>query len=116
MPIWKLDSKTNHYMKEILLFSILAASIYVYFHDPSPADSAKAGVVQASRHNAAAPDVIVAPAPSSYARWKTGPTAQNDWKSGPNAQTDFAPFAPNEQAGWNDTPGYTIISGPATRR
>jgi hypothetical protein len=70
--------------------------------------------------------VVVAPAPPSYNRWKTGPnaendwktgpTAQNDWKTGPNAQTNFEPFAPSEQANWNPTPGYTIVSGARFRR
>ncbi|HEY1582446.1 MAG TPA: hypothetical protein VGF73_05050, partial [Chthoniobacterales bacterium] len=60
-------------------------------------------------------NVVVAAAPSSYSRWKYGPTAQNDWKIGPNAQTSFEPFAPNEQADWNQASGYTIVAGPKLR-
>jgi hypothetical protein len=60
--------------------------------------------------------MVIAPAPPTYDRWKTGPNAQNDWKTGPSAQTNFQPFARSEHATWNQTPGYTIVSGAVFRR
>ena len=93
-------------MKPFLL-ALLAVSTCFYFHNsasPTPAVGNTISAQPASNTAAAQPLIIVA-APSSYNRWKTGP----------NAQTDFEPFAPNEQATWNETPGYTIIAGRSMR-
>jgi hypothetical protein len=108
-------------MKQPLFLSILAVLTYFYFHNSVSPANKKTEPVQANRTTVAAQSLIIAPAQPSYNRWKTGPIAQNDWKTGPtaqtdwkigpNAQTDFEPFAPNEQATWNQTPGYTIMSG-----
>lgn len=98
------------------MLALLAVSTYVYFHNSaSPTSTKPRSNIVAAHHW-----TIVA-APSSYDRWKTGPNAQTDLKTGPNAQTDlktgpnaqtvFEPFAPNEQATWNQTPGSTIVSG-----
>jgi hypothetical protein len=96
-------------MKPFVVLALLAASTYVYFHGSAspPADFWRP---ISSHPTAAAPTVIIAPAPSSYERWKTGPNAQTDLKTGPNAQTDFEPFAPSEQATWNQ-PSWTVVSG-----
>ena len=111
-------------MKTTFLLLILAGLTYIYFHDPAAPNKGVAQIKLAPPRSStiAAQAPIVALAPSSYARWKTGPTAQNDWKTGSNAQTEFEPFAPSLQATWNETPGYTIVSGagrksaPALRR
>jgi hypothetical protein len=105
-------------MRQLLLLSILAVLTYFYFNNPvAPASAVEKNYsAQPSRNTVAAQSLIIAPAPPSYNRWKTGPTAQNNWKTGPNAQTDFEPFAPNEQATWNQTPGYTIVSGAGIRK
>ena len=101
------------------MLALLAGATYLYFHG----SASPTGVTAAARpgHTLAAPTVTIAAAPSSYDRWKTGPNAQTDLKSGPNAQTDlaigpnaqtaFQPFAPSDHATWNQTPGYTIVSG-----
>ena len=107
-------------MKQALVLALLAVSTYFHFRgsaSPTPGD----GKISSTRHTVAAQTFIIAPAPSSYDRWKTGPDAQTDLKTGPtaqtnlkmgpNAQTDFEPFAPNEQATWNQTPSWTIVSG-----
>ncbi len=101
-------------MKQPLLLLILAALTFIYFYNPVPPAAPVAETVPAeARRNTV---IVVAPAPPSYNRWKTGPTAQNDWKTGPNAQTNFEPFAPSEQATWNQTTGYTIVANAGTRR
>ena len=107
-------------MNQSFLLALLAVSTYFYFHN-----SASPISPQPSRNIVAAQNWATAAAPSSYNRWKTGPnaqtdlktgpTAQTDLKTGPNAQTDFEPFAPNEQATWNQTPGYTITAGQSMR-
>jgi hypothetical protein len=106
-------------MKLPLLLTLLAVVAYFYLHNSAPA--AKTVAAPTSRNVVSAQAIIIAAAPSSYERWKTGPNAQTDLKTGPNAQTDlktgpnaqtdFEPFAPNQQATWNQTPGYTIVSG-----
>ncbi len=105
-------------MKQPLLLLILAVLTYFYFQRSAPPDAQAAKTQSAPplTNAVAAHNVISAPAPASYDRWKTGPTAQNDWKTGPNAQTDFQPFAPSEHAKWNQTPGYTIVSGAKIRK
>ncbi|MGH8093860.1 MAG: hypothetical protein ACREIF_10345 [Chthoniobacterales bacterium] len=105
-------------MKQPLLLVILAVLTYVYFRQPDAPTSPQEKTDPAAQNGkaVASQTVIIAPAPPYYDRWKTGPTAQNDWKTGPNAQTNFEPFAPSEQAAWNQTPGYTIVSGGRIRR
>jgi hypothetical protein len=98
-------------MKQAFVFALLAVSTYFHFHgsnSPTSGDG-KTNSTRPDSH-AVAQTWTVVPAPSSY-RWKTGPNAQTDLKTGPNAQTDFEPFAPNEQATWNQTPSWTIVSG-----
>lgn len=97
-------------MKQSLVLALLAVSTYFYFHG-SASPTSDDGKTNSTRPHIAAQTWTVVPAPSSYDRWKTGPNAQTDLKTGPNAQTDFEPFAPNEQATWNQTPGWTIVSG-----
>lgn len=105
-------------MRQLLLLLLLAIATYAYFTDSGSRDSglAKPDSTRLSRRTITPQELIIVPAPSSYDRWKTGPTAQNDWKTGPNAQTNFEPFAPSEQASWNQTSGYTIVSGAKIRR
>ncbi len=102
-------------MKSVLLFTFLVAAVFCYFRDSplprSKPDHSTASAQPAPQPLAAAPAVVIAPLPSYSTRWKTGPNAQADLKTGPNAQTDFEPFAPSEQANWNQTPGYTVIAG-----
>ncbi len=95
-------------MKQPLLLFILAVATFAYFYQsPSVAsEQAENDSPQSSRRNVAPHEVVVVRAPSSYDRWKTGP----------NAQTDFEPFAPSEQANWNQNPGYTIVAGAGLRR
>lgn len=108
-------------MKQPFLICVLAILTIIYFYNPAPKHPATARAAeivapaQPVIHTVPAPRLAVAPAPSSYSRWKTGPTAQNDWKFGPNAQTTFEPFAPSEQANWNQHPGYSIIAGARLR-
>jgi hypothetical protein len=100
-------------MKTPLLITLLLGLVYYYYHhDPVIAAPAAEKAVAVRPINTM---VAIAHAPSSYDRWKTGPNAQTDLKTGPNAQTDFLPFAPSEQANWNPTPGYTIVSSPNVR-
>jgi hypothetical protein len=96
-------------MEPPLLFAMLAVSTYFYFHNPASPTPAVGKPIAAQPSRNTVP--IIVAAASSYNRWKTGPNAQTDLKTGPNAQTNFEPFAPNEQATWNQTPGYTIVSG-----
>jgi len=86
-------------MKEAILLATLALALYFYTRDsaPTPAPATKAPVAVVAPARATA--TFVAPAPSTYSRWKTGV----------NAQTEFEPFAPNEQATWNQNPVYTIV-------
>lgn len=108
-------------MKTSLLLALLAGASYFYFHNP--ASTLPVGMTAVTRPggNVSVPAVTIVAAPSSYDRWntglnaqtnlKTGPNAQTDLKTGPNAQTDFQPFSPSEHATWNQTSGYTIVSG-----
>jgi hypothetical protein len=98
-------------MKIPLVLTMLAVATYMYFHNSASTTPARTTVDARSNNAVTAPAVIIAAAPSSYERWKTGPNAQTDLKTGSNAQTEFQPFAPNEHATWNQTPGYTIVSG-----
>jgi hypothetical protein len=98
-------------MKTLLLLVVLAASIYYYHGSAQPASTVRDTAAQPAANRVVAKEIIVAPAPSSRDRWKTGPNAYTDLKTGPNAQVTFEPFAPSEQATWNQTPGYTIVSG-----
>ena len=90
-------------MKQLFVLSLLAVSTYFYFHNSASPTSAvgKTTSTQPSSNTVAGQNWTIVAAPSSYNRWKTGP----------NAQTDFEPFAPNEQATWSQTPGYTIVPG-----
>jgi len=100
-------------MKTPLLIALLVGLVYYYYHhDPVIAAPANDKLAEARPIHTA---IAIARAPSSYDRWKTGPNAQTDLKTGPNAQTDFLPFAPSEQASWNPTPGYTIVSSSHMR-
>jgi hypothetical protein len=101
-------------MKQRLLLFILAILTFIYFYHPAAPAAPMAQA--ASPEPPRATVVVVAPAPPTYSRWKSGLTAQNDWKTGPNAQTHFEPFAPSEHATWNQTSGYTIVSGAVVRR
>ena len=110
-------------MKTSLLLTLLALATYFYLRNSAPVG--KTVAVPPSRSVVGTQAIIIAAAPSSYNRWKTGPNAQTDLKIGPNAQTDlktgpnaqteFEPFVPNQQATWNQTPGYTIVSGAKLR-
>jgi hypothetical protein len=102
-------------MKQAIVLALLAVSTYFYFRGAALPTSDDWKTSSKLRTPVAAPTFTVVPAPSSYDRWKTGPNAQTDLKTGPNAQTDFEPFAPNEQATWNQTPSWTIVSGIRTR-
>ena len=104
-------------MKQPLLLALLAVSTYFYFRNSASPTSEVGNTISAqpASNTVAAQAAIIVAAPSSYNRWKTGPNAQTDLKTGPNAQTDFEPFAPNEQATWNQTPGYTITAGQSMR-
>jgi hypothetical protein len=109
-------------MKQAFVLVLLAVSTYFHFRG-SASSTSDDGKTNSTRpgHTVAAQTWTIVPAPSSYDRWTTGPNAQTDLKSGPNAQTDlktgpnaqtdFEPFAPNEQATWNQTPSCTIVSG-----
>lgn len=107
------QSTTYKDMKQPLVLALLAVSTYFYFHNsasPTPA----VGKTTSAQPSSNTVGVTVA-APSSYNRWKTGPNAQTDLKTGPNAQTNFEPFAPNEQATWNQNPGCTMVGGRIRR-
>lgn len=95
-------------MKHALFLAVLAVLTYVHFHGVGTSADAERSPVRAAPQTAPAA-IVVAPAPSYAGRWKTGPNAQTDLKTGPNAQTNFEPFAPSEQASWNDTPGCTFV-------
>jgi hypothetical protein len=102
-------------MKIFLLFALLAGSLYYYQGSPKPAATATDAVntvSQSASNRVAAKEIVVVPAPSYRDRWKTACT---DLKTGPNAQVTFEPFLPNEQANWNQTPGYTIVAGAGVR-
>jgi hypothetical protein len=103
-------------MKTLALLALLAASIYYYYSSPGAASTVADATSQPAQNRVVAREIIVAPAPSSHDRWKTGPNAFTDLKTGPNAQVTFEPFLPDEQANWNLTPGYTIVSGVTIRR
>ncbi len=99
-------------MKTPLLLALLLGLTYFYFQHP---DSLKTENQAPSPRPILATQTVIVAAPSYDDRWKTGPNAQTDLKTGPNAQNDFAPFAPSEQANWNQTPGYTIVSAHNAR-
>jgi len=99
-------------MKTSLLVALLLGLVYYYYHHDPVICAPATEKVAARPINTT---IVIARAPSSYDRWKTGPNAQTDLKTGPNAQTDFLPFAPSEQANWNPTPGYTIMSSTRAR-
>lgn len=106
-------------MKTPLLVALLLGLVYYYYHDSATTFTLEGRHVPATAHadsqvHASAP-IVIAAVPSYSERWKTGPNAQTDLKTGPNAQTDFAPFPPSEQATWNETCGYTIVSAPRLR-
>ena len=102
-------------MRQPLLLALLAIATFFYFHNGTSTTSPQnaAATHPTSSHPATptaekpAPVIVVAAARSTY---------EGRWKTGPNAQTDFEPFLPSEQAHWNDTPGYTVISGRLPRR
>jgi hypothetical protein len=98
-------------MKTSLVLTMLAVATYMYFHKSASTTPLGTTVDARSNNAVTAPAVVIAAAPSSYERWKTGPNAQTELKTGPNAQTEFQPFAPSEHATWNQTTGYTIVSG-----
>jgi len=100
-----------------LLVLILAGFIAYYLQYTPPKPQKVAVTVPPPRPAPVSQTVIVASSPSTYNRWassndrwKSGQNAQTDLKTGPNAQTNFEPFAPSEQANWNENPGYTIAS------
>jgi hypothetical protein len=97
-------------MKTSLFLTFLTVAAYFYLRNSAPAANTTAA---SPNRQVAAPQAIIIAAAPSYTRWKTGPNAQTDLKTGPNAQTEFEPFAPSEQATWNQnqTPGYNIVSG-----
>lgn len=110
-------------MKQPLLLALLAVATIFYFQNrATPTSTTQNGLAPASHashaaaSSAAAPAPIIAAAPSYNERWKSGANAQTDLKTGANAQTDFAPFAPSEQATWNQTCGYTMVAGPKMPR
>jgi hypothetical protein len=108
-------------MKQAIVLVLLAVSTYFHFRGSASSTSDDATTNPTRPHAIAAQTFTIVPAPSSYDRWTTGPsaqtdlkmgpTAQTDLKTGPNAQTDFEPFAPNEQATWNQTPSCAIVTG-----
>lgn len=97
-------------MKTAFLLALIAACFYYY----RPAQENAAPVPPAPKAVATSA-IVIAALPSYSERWKTGPNAQTDLKTGPNAQVDFAPFAPSTMANWNQSSGYTIISGGLRR-
>jgi hypothetical protein len=123
MEIPNTGNRKTVNMKQPLLLAILVVATYFYFRNSPPtATDGKAISAQAASDTVAAQTTVIVPAPSYQDRWKTGSNAQTNlepfapdrWKTGPNAQTAFEPFAPNEQATWNQTPGYTIVAGRST--
>ena len=104
-------------MKQPLLLLILVLATCFYLGN-SALKISTLGQKEDSQPRPPAPassGVVVATS-STYYQWKSGPQAQNDWKVGENAQTNFEPFAPNEQDSWNQSPGYTVLSGARIRR
>lgn len=111
-------------MKTHLFFAILATVLYFYLRNspPTPVQNVVAKPVEKTLRSQT---IVVAAVPAYRDRWSTGPNAQTalatgpnaqtDLKSGPNAQTDFEPFPPSQQANWNPTPGYSIVSGANLR-
>ena len=98
-------------MKDMLLLTLLATSVYFYHQSKQPAAPPKPAVVQSAQTRVKAKDIVVAPAPSYKDRWTTGAEACTTLKTGPNAQVTFEPFLLDAQANWNPNPGYTIVSG-----
>ncbi|MDQ6623758.1 MAG: hypothetical protein M3Y86_09795 [Verrucomicrobiota bacterium] len=97
-------------MKKLILVALVTLTAFVYFNSSSKAAKAVVSKNPIGRRPIAA--AIVVASNSSYSdRWRTGANAQTDLQTGANAQTSFEPFAPLEQANWNQTPGYTIIAG-----
>ncbi len=103
-------------MRQPFLIALLAIATIIHFEtsqSPSskPTTAAANPTARAASSNPvpAAPviQIVSAPARSSYAE---------RWKTGPNAQTDFEPFQPSEQEHWNDSPGYTVVSGRLPRK
>ncbi len=108
-------------MKTSLLLILLATCLYYYFqNNPVPrkatVENNATEPAQRPHQASAAQGIVIAALPPYSERWKTGPNAQTDLKTGPNAQVDFAPFAPSEMANWNQSSGYTIVSGVSLRR
>jgi hypothetical protein len=111
-------------MKLSLLLAILTAALYFYLRNSAPTPVQNVAARPADKI-AASQTIVVATAPSYHDRWNTGPNAQTalkagpnaqtDLKTGPNAQTDFETFAPSQHAAWNQTPGYSIVSGAKLR-
>ena len=103
-------------MKTSFLVALLVALIYFYHGPAKSTSTAKDTGAQPAASPVGVRQIVVAPAPSYADRWKTGANAFADLKTGPNAQVEFAPFMPDEQTNWNQTPGYTIVSGVNLRR
>ena len=101
-------------MRKSFVVATIGLAVFMYFQQ-SPGAGKKV-VERAITPRPASTSIVVAPNPAYSARWKTGPNAQTDLKVGPNAQTSFEPFAPSEQASWNQNPGYTITAGARIRR
>ncbi|MBA3961523.1 MAG: hypothetical protein H0X40_06440 [Chthoniobacterales bacterium] len=99
-----------------LIFMLLLATCFYLGNSALKISTLGPGAASESGPLAQTAPAIVVASSSTYYHWKTGPQAQNDWKTGDNAQTNFEPFAPNEQDGWNQSPGYTIVSGAKIRR
>jgi hypothetical protein len=102
-------------MKTMLLLALLAALI-CYYHGPSkPAMAVIDTGAQRPPSGAMTQEIVVAHTSAYRDRWKTGPNAFTDLKTGPDAQVSFEPFAPSEQANWNQSHGYTVVSGAGIR-
>ena len=102
-------------MKSLLLLTLLAAAIYFHNGSSKRAATATDTGAQPASDPVVAREIVVAPAPSYSDRWKTGPSAFTPLKTGPDAQVHWDPFLPSEHATWNQTPGYTIVSGARIR-
>jgi hypothetical protein len=107
MKFLELPDKLS--MKTFLLLALLGALIY--YHSLSKPNASDTAVKPGA--SVVAKEIVVAPAPFYRDRWKTACT---DLKTGPNAQVTFEPFLPNEQANWNQSRGFTMVSGPWIRR
>ena len=111
-------------MKSSVFLALLIAGIFYYLRCTAHTAPVPKVVAQPVEQRVSR-TIVVAAAPSYRDRWKTGPNAQTDLstcptaqtnlKTGPNAQTDFEPFAPSQHATWNQTPGYSIVSGAKLR-